>query len=106
MMQSQGNRMIDAVCQVCLKHLRAGSMEQATKTAAAVRFYNDAITSYEHKTMGHKRNLLQAFRFRPTPGLALRCICAVCGVDSGKFARLRRLLQVHSSNGELLSQGE
>ncbi|MGD0260556.1 MAG: glycosyltransferase [Verrucomicrobiota bacterium] len=106
MMQSQGNRIIDAGCQVCLKHLRAGNLKPDTKTAAALLFYNYAIASYEHKTLRHKHNLLQALGFRPTPGLALRCIYALCGVGSEKFACLRRLLQVQSSNGELLRQDE
>ena len=104
MMQSQGSRMIDAACQVCLKHLRAGSVERGARKAAKVLFYNYAIVSYERKTMRYKRNLLQALRFRPTPGLALRCICAICSVGSEKFARLRRLLQVQNSNGEPLSK--
>jgi len=106
MMQSQGNRMIDAGCQICLKHLRAANLGHDTRTAAALLCYNYAIASYEHKTLKHKRNLLQALRFRPTPGLALRCLLAVCGVGSERFARLRSLLQVQSSNTEPVGQCE
>jgi glycosyltransferase involved in cell wall biosynthesis len=101
MMQSQGSRMIDAGCQICYKHLREGGLERETRRAAASLFYNYAIASYERKTLNHKRNLLQALRFRPTPGLMLRYIYAMCGVRSEKFARLRRVLQVWNSNRRL-----
>ena len=106
MMQSQQNRIIDAGCQICLKHLGAANLGHDTRTAAALLFYNYAIASYEHKTLKHRRNLLKALRFRPTPGLALRCLFAICGVDSERFALLRRLLQVQSSNGAPVSQCE
>ena len=79
-------------------------MGPETQRLAARLFYNYAIASYERGTCNHKKQLLQAFRFRPTPGLALRCICAMCGVGSEKFARLRALLQVQSSNRELLGK--
>ena len=106
MMQSQGNRMIDAGCQVCFKHLSGGEMDRETRKLAARLFYDYAIASYERGTANYKKQLLQAFRFRPTPGLALRCSFALCGVGSERFARLRRLLQVESSNGKLLVQHE
>jgi glycosyltransferase involved in cell wall biosynthesis len=106
MMQSQANRIVDAGCQICRKHLRAANLEHDAKTAAALLFYNYAIASYEHKTLKHKRNLLQALRFRPTPGLALRCLFAICGVGSERFAHLRRLLQVQSPSREPLGQCE
>ena len=102
MMQSQGNRMIDAGCQVSFKHLSAKGMDPETQKLAARLFYNYAIASYERDTCNHKKHLLRAFRFRPTPGLALRCVCALCGVGSEKFACLRALLGVPSSNRQLL----
>jgi glycosyltransferase involved in cell wall biosynthesis len=94
MMRSQSSRMIDAGCQICFKHLRGQDFDGETRIAAAALFYNYAICSYEHKTPGHKKNLLRAFRFRPTPGLGLRCLFALCGMGSGKFASARRALRV------------
>ena len=104
MINSQRKRVIDAACQVCLKHLRGGGLNHETRKAAGYLLYNHAISSYEHKSLSHRRNLLQALRFRPTPGLALRCIYAFCGVSSEKFARLRRVLQIRGPNPELLSK--
>lgn len=105
-MQSQSQRMIDAGCQVCWKHLREGILDRETRTAAANLFYNYAISSYEHETLTHRRNLWHAFQFRPTPGLALRCLFALCGVGSDRFARLRRMLRFRSSNGPSLGNPE
>jgi glycosyltransferase involved in cell wall biosynthesis len=103
MARSQGKRILDAGCSVCLKHLRSGNLDEDTKTAAARLFYNYAISSYEHKTSRHKRNLIQALRFRPSPGLALRCLFAAFGVGSERFARLRQVLQVRKPHRGLLS---
>ena len=97
MVQSQPNRVRDAVCQVCWKHLRAGTVNVGTRSAAAHLFYRFAISCYEHKTPRHKRHLVRALRFRPTPGLALRCLCALVGVGPESFARVRRALGVRTS---------
>ena len=102
MMQSQGSRMIDAGCEVCFKHLNTGDMDPDTQKLAARLFYNYAIASYERGARNCKRHLLRAFRFRPTPGLALRCIYAMCGVGPGRFAHLRSMLGVQRSDGALL----
>jgi len=104
MMQSQGNRMIDAGCQVCYKHLISGELEPEAKAAAAFRFYNYAICSYERNTVSHKRHLLGAFRFRPTPGLGLRCLLALCSIGSEKFAGVRRFFQGGDSSKNLSSK--
>ncbi len=96
MIQSQPNRVRDAVCQVCLKHLKTVNLDSETRRAAARLLYRFAISCYGHRTLRHKQNLMQAFRFRPTPGLALRCLCALCGVSPEKFARLRRALGIRN----------
>ena len=85
-----------------MKHLKAGQLGEAIRLTAADRLYNYAIACYENKTASHKRNLLQALRFKPTAGLALRYIFAMCCVDSERFARLRRILQRRSS-GEVIA---
>jgi glycosyltransferase involved in cell wall biosynthesis len=96
MARSQVSRMADSTCQICVKHLKAGCLDGKTRTTAAHWLYNYAIASYEHKSPKHRRNLLQALRFKPTPGLALRCICAVCGIGPERFGRMRRILQERS----------
>jgi glycosyltransferase involved in cell wall biosynthesis len=97
---AQLDRLLDDENHTCLKHLRAGDLEEAARNAAVMRLYNLAIYSYERKTFKHKGNVLQALRFRPTPGLALRCIFALGGIGSSQFARIRRVLQGQESGGE------
>jgi glycosyltransferase involved in cell wall biosynthesis len=97
MMQSQKERMIDALCQVSVKHLQNGNIDGATRATAGSRLYEDAIASYERKTPRHKQNLLNAFRYRPTAGLAIRGLLAMCGVEAKRFGRLRGILGIRQS---------
>ena len=86
-------RLVDSACLVCVKHLQAGTVEGQTRAIAVERLYNAAIEAYELASPEHKRNLMRALRFRPTPGLALRCIFALCGVKAESFASLTRPLR-------------
>jgi glycosyltransferase involved in cell wall biosynthesis len=104
MVRTQFGRILDSTCQICAKHLKAGDLGKTIRLAAADRLYNYAIACYENNTAKHKRNLLQAFRFRPTPGLALRCIFALCGVGHERFARMRQVLQRQSPGGEIVGK--
>ncbi|HWX19238.1 MAG TPA: glycosyltransferase [Candidatus Binatia bacterium] len=89
MARAQFGRIFDSTCQICVKHLKGGQLGKPCRLTAADRLYNYAIASYEHMTARHKRNLLQALRFKPSPGMALRCVLALAGVNSQKFALLR-----------------
>jgi len=89
----QLNRLLDDENHTCLKYLRTQNPDKQGRAAAAGKFYNLAICSYERQTLKHKENLRHAFRFRPTPGLLLRCVFAWCGTRPHHFARIRRVLQ-------------
>ena len=82
----------------CLKYLSTPNLDEQGRAAAAAKFYNLAICSYEQQTLKHKENLLQAFRFSPTPGLLLRCMFALCGTGPDRFGRLRQVLQRQKSS--------
>jgi glycosyltransferase involved in cell wall biosynthesis len=101
-MQKRRDLMIEAGCHICLKHLKGGDMDREARRAAKCRFQNCAISSYEHRTLRHKYYLLRAFRFSPTPGLALRCLFAVCGVAPDTFARVKGMLQSKRSQPNFL----
>ena len=93
MMNKHLDRIIDAICQVCLKHLTTFQLDPEASTAARSLLYEYAIASYERKTTKYRHNLLKALRFKPTPGLALRCIFDFCGMDSHQFGRVRGLVR-------------
>lgn len=101
---AQLGRLLDDENHTCLKHLRSGCLEEKARLAAAHKFYNLAICSYERRTLRHKQNLLHALRFRPTPGLALRVLLALCRVHPDGFERMRRVLHARRIKGERLSR--
>jgi glycosyltransferase involved in cell wall biosynthesis len=106
MVRAQFSRIVDSACQVCVKHLRSGCLEGRARMIAVERLYNAAIAAYENNSPQHKGNLLRALRFRPTPGLGLRCVLALCGIGSDYFARIRRPLQRPRFGGEFPAETE
>jgi hypothetical protein len=89
MMRSQTGRMFDAVCQVCLKHLKGGTLDPQVRRLAASQLGRKALASFGFKTPEHKRNLLEALRHDPSPGIAARLLFAWCGLGSEHFERVR-----------------
>jgi hypothetical protein len=89
MMRSQVNRMVDAVCQVCLKHLEERNLDAEARRAAASHLRRKAAYSFELRTPGHRRNLLRALRHGPSAGIAARLCFAWCGVGPEQFERVR-----------------
>jgi hypothetical protein len=92
MCNGQSPRLIDDENHTCVKHLKAGWLKPAAKAAATMKLYNLAIHSYEQQTPNFKANLIHALRFRPTPGLALRCVFAFGGLRPKSFATIRETL--------------
>lgn len=91
MVRSQFARINQSMCQICLKHLRGGHLEGESRRAAVLQLYNRAIYSFECASPGHRGNLLQAARYRPSAGIALRLLLACCGLGPGHFERIRCL---------------
>jgi glycosyltransferase involved in cell wall biosynthesis len=91
---SQQGRLTDDETRTCIKHLRAGYLQGQLKKAAVRKLYNLAICSYEFRSLNHKRNLLTALRYRPTPGIGLRCLFAFAGIGPGHFADVRPILSL------------
>src|SRR5205085_10324998 len=102
MCNAQTGRLIDDENHTCVKHLKTGDLAPEARAAATMKLYNLAIHSYEQKTPKFKRNLANALRITPTPGLALRCLFALCGIGPQRFAHARSAIQ-HLNPFRLLS---
>ena len=102
----QLGRLLDDENHTCLKYLTTQNPDEQGRAAAAAKFYNLAICSYERQTLRHKENLVQALRFRPTPGLLLRWIFALCGAKPDHFAQMHRLLCRQKPGAPLAAQEE
>jgi glycosyltransferase involved in cell wall biosynthesis len=89
MVRSQFSKINDSMCQLCLKHLRQKYLKKECKKIVVLHLYNRAIYSFERATPGYRKWLLQALRFRPTIGLALRLLFSYCGLGPESFSRLR-----------------
>jgi hypothetical protein len=93
MMQSQSQRILDAVCQVCRKHLQGGSLDSEARRAAVRQLRRCAIASFTHRTPRHRRNLLQALRYGLCTGVATRLFLAAWGLGPNQFEWIRSVLR-------------
>jgi glycosyltransferase involved in cell wall biosynthesis len=89
MVRSQWSRLVDAMCQVCIKHLKSGQLNSEIKQIAAAKLRALSTISFEQKSAHHKKNLLQAMKYSPTFGILARCLLAWCGVRAEGFERMR-----------------
>lgn len=93
MIRSQWPRMVDAMCQMCIKHLKYEKLDRETRRLAAGKLRSLAAISFELKTACHKRNLFQAMKYRPSLGILIRCLLISCGIGSAGFERMRAMIR-------------
>lgn len=93
MVRSQWPRLVDAMCQVCVKHLKSGQLDPEVRQIAAAKLHTLSTVSFEQKSLHHKQNLLQAMKYRPTLGILARCLLALCGVRAEGFERIRSVFR-------------
>jgi hypothetical protein len=91
--RSNFGRLLDDMCRVCLKHLESGQLEPAARHAAAVKLDELASSSFQQKSLQHKKNLLQAVKFRPCAGSMARCLLAWFGLDAKIYEWTRSLVR-------------
>jgi len=89
MVRSQWSRLVDAMCQTCVKHLKSGQLESEARRAAAAKLQALARIGFEEKTPAHRQNLFQAMKYRPSPGILVRCLLTSCGLGSEHFEQMR-----------------
>jgi hypothetical protein len=89
MVRSQWSRLVDAMCQTCIKHLKSGRLDPEVKQIAATKLQALACVSFNQKSVLHKNNLLNAMKYQPTLGVFARCLLAICGIRSEVFERVR-----------------
>jgi glycosyltransferase involved in cell wall biosynthesis len=93
MVRSNLGTVLDAMCQVCLKHLKGGSLEGEARRAAVSQLQSKAMLGFQCRSPGHKRNLLHALRYRASVGTAAGCIFAWCGFRYGRYERARAIFR-------------
>jgi glycosyltransferase involved in cell wall biosynthesis len=91
MVRSQWFRILDAMCEMCIKHLRAGTLDAQARKAAVLQLHRKAMTSFHEGTPAHKRNLMQALIRKPTAKIMARCAFAWSGLGADGFERARAL---------------
>jgi hypothetical protein len=99
MIRSQWARMLDAMCQVCVKHLKQGNLEPAARHEALSQLRAKAICSFYEMTPRHKQNLRWALMNKLSPGVAARCLFAWAGLGPKSFERVRAVLGGSKSHG-------
>jgi glycosyltransferase involved in cell wall biosynthesis len=92
MIRSQWARMLDAMCQICVKHLKQGNLEPAARREALSQLRAKAIGSFYEMTPRHKQNLRWALMNKPSPGVAARCLFVWAGLGPKSFERVRAVL--------------
>ena len=92
MVRSQLGRMYEAMCEICLKHLREDHLDPEIRRVAISQLQSKAILSFKHGTPQHKRNLLQALRYKASAGVATGTVCAWSGLGYGTYERIRARL--------------
>jgi glycosyltransferase involved in cell wall biosynthesis len=92
MIRSQWARILDAMCQICVKHLKQGNLEPAARREALSQLRAKAICSFYERTPRHKQNLRWALMNKPSPGIAARCLFAWAGLGPKSFERVRAVL--------------
>lgn len=92
---TRGNfgRLLDDMCQVCVKHLASGELEPEAKRAAAVKLHELASSSFERKSVNHKRNLRASLKFKPTAGVFARLFLTQLGLGGGAFEKMRGVIR-------------
>jgi len=96
--RSQYGRILEAMCGVCLKHLRGGDLDREARRLATLQLHNKAMLCYQHQTPKYKRNLLQALRYKKSAGTAAGCLFAWCGLGFDRYARIRAMVRRRGSN--------
>ncbi|HEV2435684.1 MAG TPA: glycosyltransferase [Verrucomicrobiae bacterium] len=62
MARSQRARMLDASCQICLKHLNQGELSRDARRLAMRKLFEFTVTSVRERTPGRQRNFLKTMR--------------------------------------------
>ena len=93
MVRSQWPRLVDAMCQMCVKHLKGGQLDAASRRIASKKLHAMAAISFQQKSIRHKKNLLDAMRYRPTFGILARCVLASCGGGDEQFEAMRSIFR-------------
>ena len=88
--RSQKARMLDANCQICVKHLDQGGLSPEARRLALHKLFDYAITSIWKRTPGHKQNFLKAMRIALADTLAFTLLWRVLSQKMVKFAFYRR----------------
>jgi len=91
MVRSQWSRLVDAMCQTCAKHLKSGRLAPEARHVASTRLQALARIAFELKSAGHKQNLLQAMKYRPSFGILARGLLASCGMGTEHFEQMRSI---------------
>jgi glycosyltransferase involved in cell wall biosynthesis len=91
MVRAHWFRILDAMCEMCVKHLRAGTLDAQARKAAVSQLHRKAMCSFHEGTPAHKRNLMQALMRKPSPRIIARCAFAWCGLGADGFERARAL---------------
>lgn len=89
MVRAQWPRLVDAMCQTCIKHLKSGQLDPEARRMAAAKLHTLAAISFEQKSTRHKQNLLAAMKYRPSLGILIRGLLVSCGVGAEGFERIR-----------------
>jgi glycosyltransferase involved in cell wall biosynthesis len=93
MVRSNLGAVLDAMCQVCLKHLKGGDLEGEARRAAVLQLQSNAMLGFQYRSPGHKRNLLQALRYKASVGTMAGCIFAWCRLGFDRYARTRAIFR-------------
>ena len=96
--RAQYGRLLEAMCGICLKHLREGNLDREARRLATLQLYSKAMLCFQHQTPAHKRVLLQALRYKASAGVAAGCIFAWCGLSFERYARTRAIFWGRGSN--------
>ena len=84
MARAQRARMLDANCQICVKHLDQGGLSEVARRTALRKLFDFAIVSIRERTPGYRRNFLNATRIAMVDMLAFTVLWRVL---SQKIAR-------------------
>lgn len=93
MVRARWGKLVDAMCQMCLKHLEEGELEPAVRRAAIAQLQAKAMVSYACGSPRNRHNLLDALAYGPSPKVAARCLFAWCGLGAERFESLRTLFK-------------
>jgi hypothetical protein len=98
MVRTQYGRMLEAMCGICLKHLKGGNLDREARRLAVSQLQSKAMLCFQHKTPEHKRNLLRALCYKASTGVAAGCLFAWCGLGFDRYARTRAIFRGRVSN--------